>query len=243
MQKKRLDLMVHELYPEWSRTQIQEWIAQGKVTVDGKPFCKPGQQVCHTSMICLDAQEPKYVSRAGYKLEKALDHFNISVQDLTILDAGLSTGGFTDCMLQRGAKKIYGIDVGTNQAHPKISNDHRVIVQEKTNLRYLEGVGESLDMITLDLSFISVLKVMDVVAALLDRGGILMVLIKPQFESSRECLNKYGIVMDAEVHNFVVKKVIEGITEYGFACHGYIQSPILGGDGNTEFLACFHKVK
>lgn len=244
MQKKRLDLMVHEQYPEWSRRQIQDWIIDGRVSVDGKIFNKPGQQIpLEVQEILLQADEPRYVSRAGYKLEKALDHFDISVQNLVALDAGLSTGGFTDCMLQRGIKKVYGIDVGTAQVHPKIKADSRVIVRENNNLRYLEGIAEFIDIITLDLSFISVLKVMDVVAALLDRGGILIVLIKPQFESSRECLDKHGIVRSTSIHNFVVKKVIEGISEYGFACHGYIQSPIQGGDGNIEFLACFHKTR
>jgi len=244
MPKKRLDIMVHEQHPEWSRRQIQEWILSGRVSVDGKIFHKPGQQISsEVQQILLQADEPKYVSRAGYKLEKALEHFNICVQGLTVLDAGLSTGGFTDCMLQRGAKKIYGIDVGTNQVHQKIRKDPRVIVRENTNLRYLEGIAESIDVITLDLSFISVLKVMDVISSLLERGGLLVVLIKPQFESSRECLDKHGIVRDTWVHNFVVKKVIQGIVEYGFACHGYIQSPIQGGDGNTEFLACFHKIR
>ncbi len=244
MQKKRLDLMVHEQHPEWSRRQIQDWIVEGRVSVDGKIVQKPGQQISpEIQHVLLQADAPRFVSRAGYKLEKALDHFDINVTNLVALDAGLSTGGFTDCMLQRGIKKVYGIDVGTAQVHPKIKADSRVIVRENTNLRYLEGIVESIDIITLDLSFISVLKVMDVVAALLNIGGILIVLIKPQFESSREALDKHGVVRSASIHNFVVKKVIEGITEYGFACHGYIQSPILGGDGNTEFLACFHKVR
>ena len=113
MQKKRLDLMVHEHYPEWSRRQIQDWIIDGRVSVDGKVFHKPGQQISHeVQEILLQADEPRYVSRAGYKLEKALDHFNICVKDLVALDAGLSTGGFTDCLLQRGIKKVYGIIIG-----------------------------------------------------------------------------------------------------------------------------------
>ena len=244
MQKKRLDLVVFEQYPEWSRRQIQDWIIDGRVSVDGKIIHKPGQKISpEEQKILLEADEPRYVSRAGYKLEKALDHFNIDVRGLVALDAGLSTGGFTDCMLQRCVKKVYGIDVGTAQVHPKIKADPRVIVRENTNLRYLEGVSDFIDIITLDLSFISVLKVMDVVSGLLDRGGILMVLIKPQFESSRESLDKHGIVRSSTIHQSVVKKVTEGIVEFGFACEGYIQSPILGGDGNVEFLACFHKIR
>lgn len=244
MQKKRLDLMVHEQHPEWSRRQIQDWIIDGRVSVDGKVICKPGQQISpEVQQILLQTDAPRFVSRAGYKLEKALDHFNINVTNFVALDAGLSTGGFTDCMLQRGIKKVYGIDVGTAQVHPKIKENSRVIVRENTNLRYLEGISETIDIITLDLSFISVLKVMEVVAALLTIGGILIVLIKPQFESSREALDKHGIVRSAAIHNSVVKTVTEGIIEFGFACDGYIQSPIQGGDGNIEFLACFHKTR
>ena len=157
MQKRRLDVMVHEQYPEWSRRQIQDWIIDGRVSVDGRVFNKPGQQISsEVQEILLQADQPRYVSRAGYKLEKALDHFDISVKNLVALDAGLSTGGFTDCMLQRGIKKVYGIDVGTAQVHPKIKADSRVIVRENTNLRYLEGIAEFIDIITLDLSFISV---------------------------------------------------------------------------------------
>lgn len=242
MQKKRLDVLVHELYPQWSRRQIQDWIEDGKVTVDGKVACKPGRQFYNQSSIFLDAENPKYVSRAGYKLEKALDHFKVCVQGLTALDAGISTGGFTDCLLQRGARKVYGIEVGSGQTHPKIALDSRVHIKENTNLRYLQSVGEYIDIMTLDLSFISVLKVMPAVSLLLGKGSLLVVLIKPQFETSRECIGKRGIVKDACVHNFVVKQVIEEIVGYGFASHGHIQSPIVGGDGNIEFLACFHKV-
>src|SRR5689334_14027517 len=130
--KKRLDLKVHELYPQYSRRQIQSWIMQGRVMVNDQVVTKGGGQVADDARIILDIDEPKYVSRAGFKLEKALDHFAIDVQGLVALDAGLSTVGFTDCLLQRGIKKVYGVDVGYGQVHEKIRNDERVAVLERT---------------------------------------------------------------------------------------------------------------
>ena len=171
--KKRLDLIVHERYKNYSRTQIKAWIEQGKVKVDGIVINKPGVMVEEDAHIELEFAEPKYVSRAGYKLEKALQHFGINVDNLVALDAGISTGGFTDCLLQHGAKKVYGIEVGSGQTHPKIAHDKRVILLENTNLRTLTSVGELVDLITLDLSFISLLKVMDAVCKLLKPNGSL----------------------------------------------------------------------
>lgn len=241
MPKKRLDILVHDVHPVYSRQQIQSWIMQGKVLVDGRPITKPGMAVNADAKIELSVEEPKFVSRAGYKLEKALDHFAIDVTGLTTLDAGLSTGGFTDCLLQRGAKKIYGIEVGYGQAHEKIRMDERVIVRERTNLRLLKDLGELVDLVTLDLSFISVLKVMDAVKNLLKADGQLIVLIKPQFEASKQEVGRGGIVRDAKVRERVVQEVVHGISEYGFACQGVIESPIAGADGNIEYLAYFRR--
>ena len=137
--KKRLDLYLLEKYPQYSRRQIQTWITEGSVTVGGTVKKKAGEKVNTDAAIVLSAQEPKYVSRAGFKLEKALEHFNIDVTDLTSIDSGLSTGGFTDCLLQHGVKKVFGIDVGTNQVHNQINNNPRVIVMEKTNLKTVTG--------------------------------------------------------------------------------------------------------
>lgn len=237
-QKKRLDQLVHELLPAYSKTQIQSWIMQGKIKVDGQTVTKSGVATPIDALITYDIEKPKYVSRAGFKLEKALDHFGIDVSGLTVLDAGLSTGGFTDCMLQRGVSKVIGIDVGYGQAHEQIRADARVTVKEQTNLRDLtpEQLGFQVDMITLDLSFISVLKVMEAVSALLKSGGKLVVLIKPQFEAQRHEVGKGGIVKDAAVHEAVVQKVRSGIEAHGFTCRGVIESPITGTDGNKEFL-------
>jgi len=241
MSKTRLDALVHLFYPQYSRAQIQSWIMQRKVTVNGKIIDKSGAQVDPESMIVLAVEEPKYVSRAGFKMEKALDFFNLSVQDYVIMDAGLSTGGFTDCLLQRGAQKIYGIDVGHGQVHEKIRTDSRVVVIERTNLREVRDLGEKVDLITLDLSFISVLKVMDAVCSLLKDNGKLITLIKPQFEARKEDVGRGGIIKDPRVHQEVIDRVTSGIIQRGFTLIGITESPIQGTMGNTEFLAYFNK--
>ncbi|MDZ4151689.1 TlyA family RNA methyltransferase [Methylicorpusculum sp.] len=242
-EKKRLDLILQERYPQYSRQQLQSWIMQGNVTIAGTVVTKAGQSVPVDADIVLAVQEPKFVGRAGFKLEKALDHFALDVSDLVALDAGLSTGGFTDCLLQLGAKKVYGVDVGYGQVHEKIRNDSRVVVRERTNLRTLTvaELGESVDLVTLDLSFISLLKVMDAVCALLKEGGRLVTLIKPQFEAGKEQVGRGGIVKDPAVHEQVIRTVTEGIQGCGFDCKGVVESPITGADGNKEFLAYFIK--
>ncbi|HRN77811.1 MAG TPA: TlyA family RNA methyltransferase [Candidatus Dependentiae bacterium] len=240
-EKKRLDHLVHELYPQYSKQQIQSWIMQGKVFVDGKKIDKPGTMLASDVTIVCHAEEPKFVSRAGFKLEKVLDHFGIDVTGLVALDAGLSTGGFTDCLLQRGIQKVYGVDVGYGQVHEKIRVDPRVVVMERINLRELPDLGDSIDLVTLDLSFISVLKVMDAVNKVIAPQGQLLVLIKPQFEARKEDVGRGGIIKDSKIHQEVVERVTQGIIAHGFNCIGVIESPILGGSGNKEFLAYFRK--
>ena len=242
-EKKRLDQLLLEKEPNYSRAQIQSWIMQGKISVDGKVITKPGTMIKGDAVLSHDLQEPKYVSRAGFKLEKALEHFNIDVKSLVIMDAGISTGGFTDCLLQHGAKKVYGIDVGYGQVHEKIRNDSRVILMERTNLRELRNLPEMVDMVTLDLSFISVLKVMDAVNAILKPDGKLIVLIKPQFEARKEEVGRGGIIKDEKIHQEVRKRVTSGIEVHGYQCHGVIESPIFGATGNKEFLAFFSRIK
>lgn len=241
-QKRRLDQSAHELYPEYSRRQIQGWIMQGKVLVDGKPVTKSGSQVSEGAVIMVDAQEPKFVSRAGFKLEKALDHFGLSVADCVALDAGISTGGFTDCLLQRGIKRVYGVDVGYGQVHEKIRLDQRVVVLERTNLREMRKVDDIIDLVTLDLSFISVLKVMDAIVSMLKSDGALLVLIKPQFEARREDICRGGLVKDPAVHTEVIERITTGICSYGFNLVGVVESPIEGATGNKEFLAYFKRI-
>jgi 23S rRNA (cytidine1920-2'-O)/16S rRNA (cytidine1409-2'-O)-methyltransferase len=237
--KKRLDQVLQELYPQYSRNQIQSFIMQQKVTVNGIIVSKAGAPVTEEDTITLTVDEPKYVCRAGWKLEKALDCFGVNPEGLVILDAGLSTGGFTDCLLQRGAAKVYGVDVGYGQVHEKIRVNPRVLVYERTNLRYLTELPEQVDLVTLDLSFISLVKVMDVVSLLLKPNGQLITLIKPQFEAERHQIGRGGIVKDPEVHKQVIEKVVRALEGYDFICQGVIESPILGSEGNKEFLAHF----
>lgn len=242
MAKKRLDHLVHEQFPQYSRRQIQSWIMQGKVTVDDRVVTKSGTQVLPDAVLVLNVEEPKFVGRAGFKLEKALDYFKVDVSGLVVLDAGLSTGGFTDCLLQRGVKKVYGVDVGYGQVHEKIRMDERVEVLERTNLRKVRDVGERVDLVTLDLSFISILKVMDAVVAVLKDDGQLIALIKPQFEAEKKDVGRGGIIKDPKIHEEVIKKVVAGIEQYGFICIGWTESPIFGASGNKEFLAYFKRV-
>lgn len=238
----RLDKAVARQYPEVSRQRIQQWIKDGHVFVDGVVQKKPGFLVDPECTLVVEAVLIPYVSRAGIKLAHALDYFHIDVSGLTILDAGLSTGGFSDCLLQRGAKRIFGVDVGHDQVNPRIAADSRLVVMEGTNLKALNSLPELIDMVTLDLSFISVLKVMDSVVRLLRPQGLLVVLIKPQFESGIEHRGKKGIITDHKVHQTVVDTVTQGILSYGFDCKGIIESPLLGGSGNKEFLGYFVKL-
>jgi 23S rRNA (cytidine1920-2'-O)/16S rRNA (cytidine1409-2'-O)-methyltransferase len=237
--KKRLDIWLLELLPEYDDRHIQSWIMQGKVFVDGEKETKPGTLVSEDAKITHSIEEPKFVSRAGLKLEQALDHFHIDVKDLVVLDAGISTGGFTDCLFQRGAKKVYGVDVGYGDVHDKIRNDERLVLLEKTNLRLLESVNELVDLVTLDLSFISVLNVMQTVCKVLKKNGQLVVLIKPQFEASKHEIGAGGIVRDDAVRQAIVEVVIKGIEKHGFESKGVIDSPIFGAKGNKELLAYF----
>lgn len=243
MKKKRLDLIVHERIPEYSRHQIQQWIKDGAVKFDGVVITKPGAQVKCDARLEFSFVIPQYVSRAGIKLAAALDAFGVEVAGLVVMDAGLSTGGFTDCLLQRGVRKVYGIDVGHSQVHERIANDDRVVVMEHTNLRDVQDLGERVDLVTLDLSFISVLKVMDAVCRVLKPTGQLITLIKPQFEVQRHEIGRGGIIKDEALHKDVVQRVTQGIEELGFACVGAIDSPIKGSSGNKEFVAYFKRLE
>lgn len=237
--KQRLDALLVARYPEYSRAQLASWIMQGYVLVNGHPITKAGTPVREDAEITLTASQPKYVCRAGYKLEHALDTFGVSPEGLVVLDAGLSTGGFTDCLLQRGARSVYGVDVGYGQVHERIRMDNRVCVMERTNLRHLTQLPELVDLVTLDLSFISLLKVIDAVAGLMKDTGQLITLIKPQFEAGKEAVGKGGIVSDPAVHEEVIARVTKGIEAAGFIRTGVTPSPIKGATGNTEFLAHF----
>ncbi|MDQ5890785.1 MAG: rRNA (cytidine1920-2-O)/16S rRNA (cytidine1409-2-O)-methyltransferase [Candidatus Dependentiae bacterium] len=239
--KQRLDVLLVERYPQYSRSYIHSIIMQGKVLHNGQPVTKPGTAMASDAELTLSAEQPKWVCRAGAKLEAALDHFKVDVAGLTILDAGLSTGGFTDCMLQRGAKKIYGIDVGHGQVHEKIAADPRVVVMEKTNLRYVTGLPDKIDLATLDVSFISLLTVMPAVISCLAPHGRVICLIKPQFEAGRHQVRRGGLIEDPAVHQEVIDKVVKGCRILGLTLlDEVIPSPLPGAtSGNIEFLALF----
>lgn len=237
--KKRLDQLVLERYPDLSRTVCQSLIVQGKVSVDGRIVTKAGTLFSQDVQILTDTRTLAYVSRAGHKLAHALDVFAISVSGLVVLDAGISTGGFTDCLLQRGAARVYGVDVAYGLIHEKIRTDPRVMLIERTNIRYPLHLPEQVDLVCLDLSFISVLKVLDTVCTLLKPDGKLLVLIKPQFEAGKQQVGPGGIITDPAVHQEAIDRVTSGIQEYGFTCKGVVPSPITGGSGNQEFLAYF----
>lgn len=239
--KKRLDKILEELYPAFSRNYIQSLIMQGKVKVEDKIITKSGTLIDVTKKIDVHDEKPKFVSRAGYKLEHALKTFEVDVTGYTCLDAGISTGGFTDCLLQHGAIKIYGVDVGYGQVDEKIRSNERVILFEKTNLKNLRDLGEQVDLITLDLSFISLTKVIEPIKSILKPNGKLITLIKPQFEAGKGEVPRGGVIKDPDVWMKVIESVKSAYEAKGFKCTAITESPILGTMGNKEFLACFIK--
>ncbi|XP_015088192.1 uncharacterized protein LOC107031370 isoform X3 [Solanum pennellii] len=198
--KRRLDELCLERFQQYSRTFIQSWILQGKVLVDGRVVTKAGTQIPDKAVVEIMAEIPKYVCRGGHKLEAAIENLGIDVAGKVALDSGLSTGGFTDCLLQYGASFVYGVDVGYGQVADKIRRDERVSVIERTNLRYLSELPQKVDLVTLDLSFISILLVMPAVVNLMKEEATLVTLIKPQFEARRSQVGGGGIVRDPLVH-------------------------------------------
>lgn len=178
---------------------------------------------------------------AGYKLEAAIEQLSIDVVGKVALDSGLSTGGFSDCLLQHGASFVFGIDVGYGQVADKIRRDDRVCIMERTNLRYLSGLPKEVDLVTLDLSFISILMVMPAVVKVMKSVSTLVTLVKPQFEARRSQVGGGGIVRDPLVHQEVLERIIKGVEEFGFCSKGWIESPLKGAEGNTEFLVCFQR--
>lgn len=235
----RLDIYVSEQM-NISRTRASELIKSGKVAVDGKEVAKPAFDVCDNA-VEIKNDEDTYVSRGAKKLTHALDCFKIDVTGLTCSDLGASTGGFCEVLIGHGAKKIYAVDIGHGQLHPKIAEDARVISLEGVNARYIDDTlfGEKVDIVTADLSFISQTLVFEAICRVLKPGGRYIGLIKPQFEAGRENIAKGGIVKDQKVHRAVIKKVIECANTYGLVCESIVPSPILGGDGNREFLAVY----
>jgi 23S rRNA (cytidine1920-2'-O)/16S rRNA (cytidine1409-2'-O)-methyltransferase len=237
--KQRLDhLLVARGLCE-SREKGKRIILAGDVLVNDEPVTKAGQLVPEDAEIRIKAQ-PKFVSRGGFKMEGALEHFGLDVTGMTCLDVGASTGGFTDCLLQRGAAKVYAFDVGTNQLVWKLRSDPRVVSRENCNVRHLnkEDVPEPVDLIVADVSFISLTLVLPPAFQTLRPGGHAVVLIKPQFELSKEEIGRGGIVREKALHEKACKKIEDfARSQPGWEWRGIMESPIQGTDGNREFLA------
>lgn len=219
-----------------SRNRAQRLIRAGEVLVDERIFDKPGMQVPVEADIRVRERLP-YVGRGGLKLEAALDAFHVDVAGAVAADVGASTGGFTDCLLQRGATKVYAIDVGYGQLAWQLRQDERVVVMERTNARYLEELPESIDLATIDVSFISLRLILPPVIGWLTPAGHVIALIKPQFEAGPEDVGKGGIVRDPDVHRRVLRDVLGFALAEGLTLRGLIPSPITGAEGNVEFLA------
>lgn len=230
----RIDVALKERF-NISRQKARELIEADKVSVNGKPVSKPALNVDEDDKILIESSDIlKYVGRGGLKLEKALNAFGINPGGMICLDIGASTGGFTDCLLQRGADRVYALDVGTSQLAQSLRADSRVVSMENTDIRNVQL--ETVDFICMDVSFISVTKVMHKVSELLKDKGIAVILIKPQFEAGREYLSKNGIVKNFKVHKKVIREVIASADNCSLGTLGLIPSPIKGGDGNTEYL-------
>lgn len=243
-EKERLDVLIYRQGLTESREKASSQIMSGIVYVNGVKVDKPGTRLSNDSKIEIRGNVLPYVSRGGLKLEKALREFNIKLQDMITMDIGASTGGFTDCMLQNGAAKIYAIDVGYGQFAWKLRNDSRVVCMERTNIRYVtsEAIGECADFASIDVSFISLTKVLPAVIQLLKEKSEIVCLIKPQFEAGREKVGKKGVVRERHVHIEVIEKIISFCrNEMGLLVRGLSYSPIKGPEGNIEYLLYLSK--
>ena len=236
--KKRLDvLLVERLYAD-SRTKAQAIIMSGNVYVNGQKADKPGTSFEETVEIEVRGAVCPYVSRGGLKLEKALRDFGVKPEGYVCSDSGASTGGFTDCLLQQGAKKVFAIDVGYGQLDWKIRSDERVVVMERTNIRYVtpEDLGEPLDLSVIDVSFIGLEIVLPTIKTLLKPTGQVLCLIKPQFEAGKENVGKKGVVRDQKIHKMVLDHFVDLVHSLDFRILGLTFSPVKGPEGNIEFL-------
>lgn len=236
--KERLDVLLVRHGLAQSREKAKAIIMSGNVFVNGQREDKAGTMFEEKAQIEVKGHVMKYVSRGGYKLEKAMEQFDFTLQDKVCMDVGASTGGFTDCMLQNGAKKVFAIDVGTNQLAWKLRQDERVISMEKTNIRYVtpEDIKEKVSFVSIDVAFISLTKVLEPVKNLLAEDGEVVCLIKPQFEAGREKVGKKGVVRDKKVHIEVIEMVVDYAKSIGFIPVELDYSPIKGPEGNIEYL-------
>lgn len=239
----RLDVYLAEKGLVDSRTDAKNFVLSGAVTVDGRCVKKPAFDVSGVESIEVNKSGKRFVSRGGLKLEAALDSFCVDPDGLTALDVGASSGGFTDCLLQRGALRVIAVDSGSGQMVQSLRDDPRVVVIENYNARYMSRQDFDCvpDIAVMDVSFISAKLIIPAVYSVLVDGGVFLCLIKPQFEVGRSGLNKKGIVKNDSLRKRAVEEVIAFATACGFEDMGLIESPILGGDGNTEYLAYFKK--
>jgi 23S rRNA (cytidine1920-2'-O)/16S rRNA (cytidine1409-2'-O)-methyltransferase len=241
--KERLDVLLVNRNLAESREKAKAIIMSGNVFVDGQREDKAGSSFPESVTIEVKENPLKYVSRGGLKLEKAMAQYAISLEGKICMDVGSSTGGFTDCMLQNGAVKVYSVDVGTNQLAWKLRQDERVVSMEKTNIRYLtpDQINDRISFASIDVSFISLTKVLVPVRELLDTEGEIVCLIKPQFEAGREKVGKKGVVRDRKVHEEVITLVCDFASQSGFECLDLDFSPIKGPEGNIEYLLYLKK--
>ncbi|MBP3592933.1 MAG: TlyA family RNA methyltransferase [Lachnospiraceae bacterium] len=238
MAKERLDVLLVKRNLAESREKAKAYIMAGNVFVDGVREDKAGSSFEETVQIEVKGLAMKYVSRGGFKLEKAVDQFGVNLEGKTCMDVGSSTGGFTDCMLQNGAVKVFAIDVGTNQLAWKLRTDERVVSMEKTNIRYVtpEDIGQLVEFVSIDVAFISLSKVLGPVYELMAENAEIVCLIKPQFEAGREKVGKKGVVRDKKVHEEVIVAVTSFAAATGFELLRLDYSPIKGPEGNIEYL-------
>lgn len=236
--KERLDVMLVNRGLAASREKAKAVIMSGIVFVEGQREDKAGSMFDEKVNIEIKGSTLKYVSRGGLKLEKAMMHFDVTLKDKVCMDVGSSTGGFTDCMLQNGAVKVYAVDVGHGQLDWKLRNDERVVCMEKTNIRYVtpDQIAEPPAFVSIDVSFISLTKVLEPVKNLMTSNGEIVCLIKPQFEAGREKVGKKGVVRDRNVHKEVIHMVMDYAEEIGFVLCNLEFSPIKGPEGNIEYL-------
>lgn len=241
--KERLDVLLVQRGMAASREKAKAMIMAGEILVDGEREDKAGSMFPDTVTITQKGRPLPYVSRGGLKLEKAMTHFGLDLTGKICMDVGASTGGFTDCMLQNGAVKVYAVDVGHGQLDWKLRNDERVVCMERTNIRYVtpEDIQEPVQFVSIDVSFISLTKVLLPVRNLMEEGAEMTALIKPQFEAGREKVGKKGVVRDPAVHLEVIQTVISYAKSISFGVHHLEFSPIKGPEGNIEYLV--HLVK
>jgi 23S rRNA (cytidine1920-2'-O)/16S rRNA (cytidine1409-2'-O)-methyltransferase len=247
MKKERIDNLLVEMGFADSLTRAKALVMAGVILSDEKRVEKPSEVFSTSAKIRIkgDSIASKYVGRGGLKLESALKYFQICVNECVCLDIGASTGGFTDCLLQSGAKKVVAVDAGTNQIDWKLRNDARVEVRENTNARYLkpEDFTQSFDFIVMDVSFISVRKILSALVPLLNEGGVIIILIKPQFEVGKTEVGAGGVVREESKHKRVVAEINSFAGTCGLKNTGVIDSPIRGAGGNKEFLAVYESIK